>query len=106
MPSLISNQLEQIYRGTSMPEDERRQPFVLLLGERSRPAQAFVIFEGRAMAAPSLLKAIDLCFKMIYVFDVEYAPQCYTTWEFVQKYVFEISDNVKGKMGTSHLSVA
>ena len=53
------------------------------------------------MAAPSLLKAIDLCFKMIYVFDVEYAPQCYTTWEFVQKYVFEISDNVKGKMGTS-----
>lgn len=82
----------------------RPQPFVLLLGERSSPStgRAYVIVEGRAILSESLLKAVDSCFKVFYVLGLHYPKQCATTWEFIQKVVYEIGDQEgKSKMGTS-----
>ncbi|XP_072037557.1 uncharacterized protein [Amphiura filiformis] len=83
---------------------ERPQPFILLLGERCTPSngKSYVIVEGRAIMVESLLKAVDTCFKVIYVLDLHYPNQCATTWEFIQKVIFEIGDqDGKNKKATS-----
>ena len=94
--------------GTNLPgylsllvtSGSRPQPFVLLLGENCNPSQTFVTIEGRALPAKSLLKTVDLCFKVIYVFDVEYPKHCISTWEFLQKVMYGITDG-KGKSATA-----
>jgi hypothetical protein len=66
------------------------QPFVLALGDRSGPSQAFVIIERNAIEFPSLLKAVDCCFKVFYVLDVAYPTNCQIVWEFLQDLVYDM----------------
>lgn len=65
-----------------------------------RPSQTFVIIDGLALEAGTLVKAVDICFKAIYILYVEYPRQCQTTWEFIQKYFLQLGDG-KGKGLTS-----
>ena len=68
------------------------EPHILVLGDRCKPNQVFVIIHGRALEKPTLFKAIDTCFKMFYVLDMEYPWQCSTTWETLQKVVYLLDD--------------
>ncbi|XP_063959988.1 uncharacterized protein LOC135155148 isoform X2 [Lytechinus pictus] len=83
--------------GTNLPQyldglmSKRRQPFVLALGPQKAPAQYFAVVEGRALKQDSLLKAVDVCFKLFYVLDLEYPSACYTTWEFIQKVLYQVN---------------
>jgi hypothetical protein len=47
--------------------------FILALGDRHKPPQAFIIVERNAIQQPTLLKAVDYCFKLFYVLD---PPSC------------------------------
>ncbi|XP_064624766.1 uncharacterized protein LOC135486147 isoform X2 [Lineus longissimus] len=40
------------------------QPFVLALGDRTSPTQAFLIIEKNALEYPTLLKAVEACFRL------------------------------------------
>ncbi|MGH0126762.1 UNVERIFIED_CONTAM: hypothetical protein FKN15_040416 [Acipenser sinensis] len=73
-------------------EVDRPHPFVLLLGERHNFSQAFVIY-GQALEQASLLKAVDVCFKAFYCFDISYPKQCSPAWEFLQHVVYEVAGN-------------
>lgn len=94
--------------GTNLPAylDQRHdgvqaiQPSVLVLGTRQEPSQSFVIVDGLAIEASSLLKAVDICFKAFYVLDVCYPKECHTTWEFFQNFFFKMGEG-KGKSVTS-----
>ncbi|XP_070400391.1 myeloid-associated differentiation marker homolog isoform X2 [Nothobranchius furzeri] len=65
-------------------------PHVLMIGEDHRCSQAFVILNGTAMEYPSLLGAVDGCFKTFFVFDVNYPKPCAQIWEFIQTVIFEM----------------
>ncbi|XP_041463454.1 uncharacterized protein LOC121414366 [Lytechinus variegatus] len=58
--------------GTNLPEYlencQQKQPFVLALGDILKPEQVFVICDGAALEAMSLIHGADLCFKAIYIF--------------------------------------
>lgn len=94
--------------GTNIPQfiDEivenrnRKQPFVLILGDRKQPCQSFVIVEGTALPAADIMEAVDICFKSFYVLDISYPSQCSSSWEFIQQYVFKLAEG-KGKGLTS-----
>ncbi|CAB4012109.1 Hypothetical predicted protein, partial [Paramuricea clavata] len=86
--------------GTNMPkylEEAPRCPFVLAIGNRYNPTQVFVIIEGQGLEQPNLTKAIDVCFKVFYILDINYPWQCSSSWEFIQKVLYGIEDKVKGK---------
>ncbi|KAJ8049893.1 hypothetical protein HOLleu_02837 [Holothuria leucospilota] len=68
------------------------QPFVVCRGHRLNPTQAYVIVERRAMPQASLLKAIDVCFKSVYIWDVEFQPSCKVAWQFLQNVIYEFLD--------------
>ena len=78
-------------------EEAPRFPFVLAIGNRSNPTQVFVIIEGKGLEQPNLVKAVDVCFKIFYILDINYPWQCFSSWEFIRKVLFTIEDNVKGK---------
>ena len=85
---------------TYLDGTRQRQPYILILGRRMEPAQSFVIIDGLAIEAASVIKAVDICFKAFYILDVQYPKECKTTWEFVQKFFFKI-DEGKGTGSTS-----
>ena len=66
-------------------------PHVLMLGEEHRCSQAFVVINGMASEHPSLLGAVDGCFKAFFVLDVNYPKPCAQVWEFIQTGVFAIT---------------
>ncbi|KAJ8049921.1 hypothetical protein HOLleu_02887 [Holothuria leucospilota] len=76
------------------------QPFILMLEKRCSPSQVFVIVDGLAIKASTLLKGVDICCKSFYVFDVEYPKECQSTWEFIQKFFFKLGQG-KEKSVTS-----
>ncbi|KAF0685514.1 Uncharacterized protein FWK35_00033976, partial [Aphis craccivora] len=39
----------------------------------------------------SALKAIDICFKSFFVFNLHYTPQCEQIWYFIQTFIYEIT---------------
>jgi hypothetical protein len=62
-----------------------------------------VIVERRAVPCSSMLNAVDICFKMFYVLDINYPWECANSWDFMQKVVFGLGEG-KGK-GVSNASV-
>lgn len=86
--------------GTNIPkylDEASRSPFILVIGARENPHQVFEIIDGQGLEQPNLLKAVDVCFKLFYILDIHHPWQCYITWEFVQKVLYGIEDNKKGK---------
>ncbi|XP_033624674.1 uncharacterized protein LOC117288083 [Asterias rubens] len=81
----------------SVDRETHPQPFLLVIGSRINPLQIFVIVERQALQFNTMTKAVDYCFKLIYVLDIEYQPACGTTWEFLQTNVYGIA----GKCGVS-----
>ena len=62
----------------------------MVTGERGNPKQSFVVVEGHAIPCVSLPKAVDICFKLTYVLEVNYGWRCSHTFVFLQKYVFAL----------------
>ncbi|XP_071809672.1 uncharacterized protein [Asterias amurensis] len=76
--------------------DTRSQPYMLILGGSAlAPQQVFVIFERHAFQQSSLVKALDVCFKTHFVFDLSYQEKCSGVWEFIESVVFELKGSVK-----------
>ena len=72
------------------------QPFILALGgSPMSPQQVFVVFERKALQQPSLIKALDVCFKLYFVCDLQYQDKCYGAWEFLEAVVYSMKGNVK-----------
>ncbi|PIK45132.1 hypothetical protein BSL78_18021 [Apostichopus japonicus] len=68
------------------------QPFTVVLWDlKQKSRQFFVLIERKALPATSLLKAIDTCFKMHFVFDIEYQPDCEASWQFLQSIIYELN---------------
>jgi len=65
------------------PDKRRKQPFILLIGKESRPTQIFVIVENHAIDAPTILKGVDLCFKIHFIWDIDYSEFCKNVWYFL-----------------------
>ena len=89
---LISSQV-----GTNIPQylEARilnKQPYLLILGDREEPQGVFVIAERKALPQKSLVKAVDVCFKLFYILDLNYPWESATTWEFIQKVVYGLGE--------------
>ncbi|XP_058637597.1 uncharacterized protein LOC131543811 isoform X2 [Onychostoma macrolepis] len=76
-------------------EEQRRQfPHVLQLGDKVNCSQAFVIVGGVALEQDSLLQAVDTCFKLFYVLDIEYPKPAAAVWQFLQHTIYSVPGGV------------
>jgi hypothetical protein len=72
------------------------QPFILTTGRPSTPEQVFVVVERQTIPCTSLLQGVDICFKIIYILDMEFPWQTQHVWDFFQKFVYGLGEG-KGR---------
>ncbi|ROL44307.1 hypothetical protein DPX16_8729 [Anabarilius grahami] len=77
-----------------LSSDTGRDPHVLVLGDKENSSQVFVIFNGEAVEQETLIQAVDLCFKMFYVYDINYPKPSAPIWGFLQHAIFKIPGGV------------
>ena len=74
------------------------KPQVLVLGENIKKIEEyFVIVNDTVHEMDPLIKAIDICYKAVFIFNVDYPVQAYDPWLFIQRglYSMELSyDNI------------
>ncbi|XP_071497429.1 uncharacterized protein [Diadema antillarum] len=69
----------------------RNQPFVLAVGNNvCQPIQCFVILESQVFERKSLVSAVDLCYKIFQIFDLEYPAQARAMWVILDTVVYGV----------------
>ena len=81
-----------------LDDDAKHDPHILVIG-------VFVVSSGKALERRSMLEAIDTCFKLFYVMDINYPWECKTSWEFIQKALYCLEDKVPGKTTSAVISM-
>lgn len=66
------------------------QPCILIVGSVSEPLEILVFFDGMKYKFFSPIKALDICFKIFHVFNIEYPIQSINVWLFIQKLYYNI----------------
>ena len=67
------------------------QPQVLVLGDSvTEPQQIFVICHSISYEVPNAMKAVDVCFKMFFAFNLAYPVEVEDVWEFLQLAVYSV----------------
>ena len=69
------------------------QPQVLVIGsDIFHVEQVFVLFGANVLfEMPSVLKAIDTCYKVFFVFNSEYPCECLDSWMFLQRCIYDMN---------------
>lgn len=86
----VDNRLEQarqryLILGLTM------QPVIVAIGPDAASATVFVVYYQQIKyKLTSFLKALDICFKIFHVFNLEYPKEGYWVWLFVQKFLYGI----------------
>jgi len=75
-------------------ERRRTQPFIILLGQQStlETTQFCVMVERKHIFCSSFLQALDTCFKIFHVLNINYPAECQAVWEFLESFIYGISE--------------
>jgi len=76
------------------------QPFILVVGTIFHPKEILVYVYTIMYKVHSILRAIEVCYKIFHLFNLEYPSQCQSSivWLFIQKLFF----GVTSKYDTPH----
>lgn len=69
---------------------ERLQPYMIFVETDSKVTYFYVVINKFYYKVESALKALDICFKSFFVFNLHYTPQCDQIWYFMQTFIYEI----------------
>ncbi|XP_060868106.1 uncharacterized protein LOC132943234 isoform X2 [Metopolophium dirhodum] len=72
-------------------QENNIQPCILVVGSLLNPKQIIVYFDDVKYKLFSVFKAIDICFKLFHVFNLEYPYESSNVWLFLQNYFYEIN---------------
>ncbi|CAI6372532.1 unnamed protein product [Macrosiphum euphorbiae] len=66
------------------------QPCLLIVGTISNPPQIMVYFDESKYVFFSIIKALDMCFKIYQLFNIEYPLESISVWMFIQRFFYNI----------------
>lgn len=67
------------------------QPFIIAIGKNLKAIEHLFVRVNRQMyRVNSLLKGIDVCFKVIFALNAKYSVECEQLWLFIQYFMYEI----------------
>lgn len=67
------------------------QPIVIIIGTIMKPKEILVFFDYAKFKVFSVVKTVDICFKIIHLFHLEYPLQCTMVWHFLQKHFYKLN---------------
>lgn len=66
------------------------QPCLLIVGTVLNPTQILVYFDEIKYKFFSVIKALDMCYKIYHVFNIEYPLESQNVWLFIQHYFYKM----------------
>jgi len=72
-------------------QENNIQPCILVVGSLLDPKQILVYFDDIKYKLFTVFKAVDICFKLFHVFNLEYPHESSNVWLFLQNYFYEIN---------------
>ncbi|XP_036143340.1 uncharacterized protein LOC118645740 [Monomorium pharaonis] len=100
---LYYNFLQLIADITKVQEQKRKkaadlgitlQPFIIAVGPSNDISDIFISVDDTLYKVPSALKAIDLCYKIFQVFDVEYPIESAHIWLLFQRVLYNYENSL------------
>lgn len=74
------------------------QPFIMLVGSSFIDFNdIYIVVDETKYKLTSVLKALDICFKIFQVFNLEYPKQSAKVWIFIQKYLYNVHTKYDGQ---------
>ena len=66
------------------------QPYIIAVGSDAIHA-VYVVVDSKKYEVPTVLKAVDICFKAFQALHAAYPVESYPVWIFLQRAVFDIT---------------
>ncbi|CAI6354025.1 unnamed protein product [Macrosiphum euphorbiae] len=90
---VFKNTVSEIEDHIKILKNEKRpvQPFIFIIGTLTKPKEILVFFDSIKYKLFSIISAIDICFKIFHLFNLEYPPEAYIVWLFIQKYFYSLN---------------
>lgn len=67
------------------------QPFILLVGDAiNKPRHILVFVDGVKYMFNTVLEAVDICFKVFFIFELAYPTASQHIWQLIQQFFYEI----------------
>jgi len=67
------------------------QPFIIVIGTPLKPDQILIYFDSIKYKVFNMARAIDKCFKIFHLFNLQYPLESCAVLMFIQKYFYNIS---------------
>lgn len=64
------------------------QPFILIVGSIFAQREILVYFDTVMYKVHSVLRSVEICYKIFHLFNLEYPTQSYIVWLFIQNFLF------------------
>lgn len=84
----ISKEIERM-KALCIERKWKLQPIIFYINTET-PKFA-VCFDDIYYQFETFVVALDICFKLFFVFNFEYPVQCFKVWSFIQKYFYKIT---------------
>lgn len=65
-------------------------PYISIIGTLTNPSTIMCDFENITYKFYSLTKAVDICFKAYWVFNMEYPEACAPMWQFINRQFYHL----------------
>lgn len=70
-------------------------PLISLIGDSLLDTkEIFVYFQGMRFEFFDVVKAVDTCFKIFFVFNIKYPLPCQAVWQFIDSYFYNVVENI------------
>lgn len=82
-------------RDTCLRRGIKMQPRILVVGQTLKQLSDFYVFcDGVKYKLPTFTKALDICVKLMFVFNLQYPTISKLVWIFIQEYIYQIPSEV------------
>ncbi|KAL5239094.1 hypothetical protein ACI65C_006504 [Semiaphis heraclei] len=78
------------------------QPFIFIVGSLFAQREILVYFDTIIYKVHSIIRSVEVCYKIFHVFNLEYPTQSYIVWLFIQNIFF----GLKSKFDKPHSKLA
>lgn len=86
---------------------ETIQPFVMAIGENLLSLSEFYVYsDGNMYQFSSFIRSVDICFKIFYLFNIEYPKSSICFWHFIEKYFYNLNSATKKNFSKVELLIS
>lgn len=111
--TIKDSQMAFVFEGKTTQSIEDHISFLKLRGETIQPFilaiegtnEYFILLDDFKLKTNSALRAVDICFKSFFLFNIKYPPACEHFWHFIELFFYMKTPTKTNKMSSKLCSM-